>query len=127
MQQHPVFPSTIPSSPGFDIQAVSSLAQSLPSHSWEYGTASQALLELYNSSLSVFGCDPFNVDVQPYGVRGLEYAQQVITISEDGKNALASGDGAVEKQRIGSSTLSSTKRLNTGMGRFRVALDGLTV
>ncbi|KAL0571591.1 hypothetical protein V5O48_010371 [Marasmius crinis-equi] len=43
----------------------------------------------------LFGCDPFNADVQPYGVHGLQYAQQVITISEDGKNALANGDGAV--------------------------------
>ncbi|KAL0564590.1 hypothetical protein V5O48_017453 [Marasmius crinis-equi] len=84
-----------PFSPDFDIQAVSSLAQSFPSHSWEFGTTSQALLELYNSSLSLFSCDPFNADVQPYGVHSLKYVQQAITISEDSKNTLANSNGAV--------------------------------
>ncbi|KAK1231616.1 hypothetical protein PQX77_005261 [Marasmius sp. AFHP31] len=84
-----------PFSPGFDISRVADLAQSLPSHSWEFGTASQALLELHNSSLSVFGCDPFRSDLDPSTVKALQYAQRTIVISQDGKNALADGDGAV--------------------------------
>ncbi|KAF8623005.1 hypothetical protein AX15_006597 [Amanita polypyramis BW_CC] len=49
----------LPFSPGFDISKVLKLAQSLPSHSWEYGTAAEALLELYDPSVSVFGDKPF--------------------------------------------------------------------
>ncbi|KAJ8085190.1 hypothetical protein PM082_003982 [Marasmius tenuissimus] len=91
----PLVDNPFPFSPGFDISLVSQLARSLPSHSWEFGTASQALLELHNSSLSVFGCDPFRSDLDPSTVKALRYAQQTIVISEDAKNALADGDGAV--------------------------------
>ncbi|KAL0069462.1 hypothetical protein AAF712_003495 [Marasmius tenuissimus] len=91
----PLVDNPFPFSPGFDISLVSQLAGSLPSHSWEHGTASQALLELHNSSLSVFGCDPFRSDLDPSTVKALRYAQQTIVISEDAKNALADGDGAV--------------------------------
>ncbi|TFK33972.1 Six-hairpin glycosidase-like protein [Crucibulum laeve] len=75
----------IPFSPGFNITAVSALAKSLPSHSWEFGTAAEALLELHNPELSVFGASPFP---------SLSYASSKIVIGT-GANGLSDGDGAV--------------------------------
>ncbi len=54
------------------------------SHSWEWGTASEALLELYNPELSVFGSNPFpngqipNADPQTFA---LTYAKQFIDVN----------------------------------------------
>jgi len=85
-----------PISPGFDIQKVSTLAESLPSHSWEFGAAAQAFLELYNASLSVFGPTPFPVrNVSPQHVPALAYAAGKIELGGGGANVLANGDGAV--------------------------------
>ena len=87
-----------PFSPGFNISAVANLAESLPSHSWEFGTASEALLELYNPDLSVFG-SPFPFPPAPaYGfdaseVKALVYAKSNIVIGS-GANGLSDGDGA---------------------------------
>ncbi|KAL0570357.1 hypothetical protein V5O48_011603 [Marasmius crinis-equi] len=94
MFERPAFFSTIPSLslPGSTSKPSPPSPNPFPP---TLGTASQALLELNDSSLFFLGCDLFNADVEPYGVRGLEYAQQVMTISEDDKNALANGDGAV--------------------------------
>ncbi|KIK70023.1 hypothetical protein GYMLUDRAFT_53143 [Collybiopsis luxurians FD-317 M1] len=87
--------------PGFDIRAVASLAVSLPSHSWEFGTASETLLELWNSSLSVFGPSPFQtvsaLSHHTFAVQyipSLVYAQKNIVFGT-GANVLADGDGAV--------------------------------
>ncbi|KAF5346566.1 hypothetical protein D9758_013457 [Tetrapyrgos nigripes] len=44
-----------PFSPGFNIETVITLFEQLPSHSWEFGTEAEALLEIYNPELSVFG------------------------------------------------------------------------
>ncbi|KAF5380742.1 hypothetical protein D9757_007120 [Collybiopsis confluens] len=93
--------SAFPLDPGFDIQAVAATAVSLPSHSWEFGTASEALLELWNSSLSVFGPSPFSA-VSALNHRAsavqhipsLVYAQKNIVLGT-GANVLADGDGAV--------------------------------
>ncbi|KAF2455442.1 hypothetical protein BDY21DRAFT_65950 [Lineolata rhizophorae] len=41
-------------------------AKVLASHSWEHGTAAEALLELYDPHLSVFGDEPFPADKVPY-------------------------------------------------------------
>ena len=83
-------------SPGFDIQKVSTLAESLPSHSWEFGAAAQALLELRNASLSVFGPTPFPVrTVSQQQVPALAYAADKIELGGGGANVLADGDGAV--------------------------------
>ncbi|KAG5651508.1 hypothetical protein H0H81_008373 [Sphagnurus paluster] len=82
-----------PFSPGFDIQKVASLAESRPSHSWEYGTTAQALLELYNPSLSVFGETPFPVLKGNRGIRALDYAKAKITLGH-GANSLSSSDGS---------------------------------
>lgn len=84
-----------PISPGFDIEKVATLAESLPTHSWEYGAAAQALLELYNPSLSVFGSVPFPVQaVDKDNVKSLAYAASKITLGT-GINKLADGEGAV--------------------------------
>ncbi|KAJ7466603.1 hypothetical protein B0H11DRAFT_1733172 [Mycena galericulata] len=85
--------STSPFNPGFDITAVTTLAQSLPTLSWEYGTAAEALLEMDSSLLSVFSPNPFPVlTVPPAWVPALSYAVSAIVPGVDG---LVAGDGAV--------------------------------
>jgi hypothetical protein len=80
---------------GFAIEKVALLAESLPSHSWEFGAAAQAMLELHNPLLSVFGPKPFPVQVrQKEEVKALAYAASKINIGT-GANALVGGDGAV--------------------------------
>ncbi|THU84762.1 hypothetical protein K435DRAFT_869944 [Dendrothele bispora CBS 962.96] len=87
-----------PYDPGFPIKAVASLAETLPTHSWEYGAASEALLELYNPALSVFSSTTFSItsfaptDVAK--IKTLEYAGTNILIGV-GADALSKGDGAV--------------------------------
>ncbi|KAG6860963.1 hypothetical protein C0995_005328 [Termitomyces sp. Mi166 len=84
-----------PFSPGFDIQNVASFAQSLPAYPWEYGTASEALLELYNPSLSVFGPAPFPIPtVSKENATALAYAASKITLGK-GLNSLSVSDGTV--------------------------------
>ncbi|KAJ6498986.1 hypothetical protein C8R45DRAFT_99808 [Mycena sanguinolenta] len=84
--------------PGFDISTVASIAKALPSHSWEFGTATEALLEVYSPLLSVFGPTPFPVQaLSPSGVPSLAYAQTKIP-QPFGVNGLSNGpavDGAV--------------------------------
>jgi hypothetical protein len=87
--------NNFPYDPGFNISSVANIAQSLPSHSWEFGTASEALLELYNPELSVFGNSPFPVPTMNISkVRSLMYAQSKIVLGT-GANSLSDGDGAV--------------------------------
>jgi hypothetical protein len=85
-----------PFSPGFAIDKVISLAISLPSHSWEFGTAAEALLELYNPPLSVFGSSPFPIQAPLHvnDIKSLSYAKTTIVLGQ-GVNALVNGDGAV--------------------------------
>ncbi|KIM42480.1 hypothetical protein M413DRAFT_18686 [Hebeloma cylindrosporum] len=83
-----------PYNPGFDVGAVLALAKSLPSHSWEYGTAAEALLELFDPELSVYGSKPFPIPtISPQDSPALAYAQQKIVIGTP-PNGLSSGDGA---------------------------------
>src|SRR5437016_143694 len=78
--------------PSFDIRKVSGLAQSLPSHSWEFGAGAEALLELYNPELSVFGPKPFPVPASNNTqIRALSYAKANIVLGT-GYNALYTGD-----------------------------------
>jgi hypothetical protein len=86
--------SPFPFSPDFDIAKVAALAESLPSHSWEYGTTAEALLELYHPDYSVFGSKPFPIPtLARKDVKSLEYAAQKITYrTSDG---LINGNGAV--------------------------------
>ncbi|KAG6829088.1 hypothetical protein H0H92_005700 [Tricholoma furcatifolium] len=89
--------NAFPYNPGFPIQKVIALAVNISSHSWEFGTATEALLELYNPELSIFGDDPFTAaqSLSPDDLpQGLAYAAEKITIGT-GPNALADGDGAV--------------------------------
>ena len=44
---------------GIPISKIEDLATSLATHDWEQGTAAEALLELHNPELSVFGQQPF--------------------------------------------------------------------
>lgn len=82
-------------SPGFNISSVLTLATLLPSHSWEFGTASEALLEVYSPSLSVFGSSSLaSPSSSISSVPALEYAKSKIVIGT-GANGLSDGDGAV--------------------------------
>ncbi|KAJ7660534.1 hypothetical protein B0H17DRAFT_1095134 [Mycena rosella] len=86
------FDST-PFHPGFDISVVAALARALPTHSWEYGTAAEALLELESPLLSVFGPTPFPVATVPADlVPSLSYAASNIAF---GINGLSNGGGTV--------------------------------
>lgn len=58
----------------------------LASHSWEWGTAAEALLELYNPELSVFGPNPFPGGKIPNAsdnTVSLVYARQFIDLNGD--------------------------------------------
>ncbi|KAH9477596.1 Unsaturated rhamnogalacturonyl hydrolase YesR [Psilocybe cubensis] len=92
---HSPFANAIPFSPGFNVSAVLERAVSLPSHSWEFGTASEALLELFDAPYSVFGANPFPVPLlNPESTRSLVYAKEKIVIGIP-PNGLSDGDGAV--------------------------------
>ncbi|KAJ7437422.1 hypothetical protein FB451DRAFT_1451717 [Mycena latifolia] len=87
--------SLTPFDPGFNISAVATVAEALPSHSWEYGTASEALLELRSPLFSVFGPAPFPVrTLDPARVPSLAYAAAKIVLGT-GANGLSDGAGAV--------------------------------
>ncbi|KAF8896695.1 hypothetical protein CPB85DRAFT_1440233 [Mucidula mucida] len=78
--------------PGFDIQAVADIAKALPAHSWKWGTAAEALLELYNPAIHPFPA-PFLI---PSTIPALAYAQEKIMLNAPGaENGLSDGDGAV--------------------------------
>ncbi|KAK8159268.1 hypothetical protein IWX90DRAFT_406312 [Phyllosticta citrichinensis] len=70
-------------------------AQLLATHSWEWGTLSQALLEWYDPQYSVFADNPFpNASVprtDPNDVAGLRYATRHIYLDDV---VLADGDGS---------------------------------
>ncbi|KAJ6568378.1 hypothetical protein DFH09DRAFT_1261335 [Mycena vulgaris] len=76
--------NAIPFSPGFDIAKVTALAESLPAESWEFGTAAEALLELYNPELSVFGKTPFPV----------AHEQPILRQALSATTGLSNGNGA---------------------------------
>ncbi|KAK9771906.1 putative Six-hairpin glycosidase [Seiridium cardinale] len=77
------------------IQSVIAQGQRLATHSWEYGTFSEALLEWYNGSYSVFGHDPFPDGKVPVlrvdEVPALSYAEPLIWTNS---TTLIDGDGA---------------------------------
>lgn len=66
---------------GYDVYKAAQVMADKASHSWEWGTAAEALLELYNEDLSVFGSDPFPngkiPSVDP-GISALTYAKPFI-------------------------------------------------
>lgn len=82
----------------FDVDKVLSVAKSLSSHSWEYGITTQALLEWYNITQSVFSASAF-----PSGkvrtptvskIVGLKYASTRID-TDASSDTLAGGDRAL--------------------------------
>jgi hypothetical protein len=80
---------------GFPIKAVRHQAENLASHSWEYGTAAEAIMELVNPERSVFGIDPFPGDrVQPQGWK-MDEAMVWVYQHIDTKNATLYGRDAV--------------------------------
>ena len=73
---------------GYDIAAVIEQSKRLATHSWEYGTAAEALLEIYNPKLAVFdpkslpdGHLPHVKDVAD--VPSLAYARQFIELDNE--------------------------------------------
>lgn len=76
---------------GFNVRTAADVAVSHASHSWEWGTTAQALLELDNNDLSVFGDDPFPNGQIPRAdpsIRALAYVKPHIrrnaqTLTED--------------------------------------------
>ncbi|KAI0900420.1 hypothetical protein F4806DRAFT_448610 [Annulohypoxylon nitens] len=77
------------------INSVITQGQNLASHSWEYGTFAEALLEWYNPTSSVFGSNAFSDGkipvLQVADTRSLSYAKPQISTSGD---TLVDGDGA---------------------------------
>ncbi|EME82195.1 uncharacterized protein MYCFIDRAFT_211568 [Pseudocercospora fijiensis CIRAD86] len=80
---------------GFNPRIVANQAMQLSNHSWEYGTAAEALLELYNPGLSVFSSHAFPdgrpPKPDPNNVEALSYARKHIRLDN---NTLVDGDGA---------------------------------
>ncbi|KAL7940248.1 Six-hairpin glycosidase-like protein [Trichoderma barbatum] len=79
---------------GFDVYSAAQVMVDRASQSWEWGTAAEALLELYNNELSVFGPNPFpngKVPVANPGVFALTYAKQYINTN----GQVLVGDSAV--------------------------------
>ncbi|MCJ1398883.1 hypothetical protein MMC11_002084 [Xylographa trunciseda] len=108
MSSHSVTPHSASNpDPGFDIQKVLDKGLELAAHSWEWGTAAEALLEFHNPELSVFGADPFpgdqlpKVDVEK--VLSLVYARKFISTEGEG---LCEGDGSTsDPSSLGPSAL----------------------
>jgi hypothetical protein len=62
---------------GYNVYSAAQAMVDLASHSWEWGTAAEALLELYTPELSVFGTDPFPDGKVPKAVVDSTFALQV--------------------------------------------------
>lgn len=81
-------------SPGYDVDLVATVAQEISSHSWEFGTCAETLLELYNPGYSVFSPQAFPNDAVPFPpatIQSLAYAKPHIRLNND---TLVDGDGA---------------------------------
>ena len=69
---------------GYDVYSAAQVMIDKAAYSWEWGTAAEALLELYNPELSVFSSDPFPSGQIPKantGIFALQYAQQFINVN----------------------------------------------
>jgi hypothetical protein len=72
----------------FNIKKVAEQAKQLATHDWEYGTCAEALLELYNPSLSVFNercftCEKLKSIEEIDAVPSLVYAKEHIRLAGD--------------------------------------------
>ncbi|PWN42184.1 hypothetical protein IE81DRAFT_323672 [Ceraceosorus guamensis] len=81
--------------PGWDYRATLDLAMNRSTHSWEFGTCMQAILEVYNPELSVYSPKAFpngripKVDASK--IQALTYLRPHIQLDND---TLVEGDGA---------------------------------
>ncbi|PVH74821.1 Six-hairpin glycosidase [Cadophora sp. DSE1049] len=67
---------------GFDVYSAAQVMMNKASHSWEWGTAAEALLQLYNNELSVFATNPFpngKIPTVSASTLALSYAKQFIS------------------------------------------------
>jgi len=67
---------------GFDVYSAAQVMIDKSSHSWEWGTTAEALLELYNNEFSVFASNPFPNGKIPSvsdNILALSYAKQFIS------------------------------------------------
>jgi hypothetical protein len=90
---------------GYDVYNSAQAMMDLASQSWEWGTAAEALLELYNSELSVFGPNPFpngQVPAASPGIVALTYAQQFIQL---GQNTLVPNSAVGDPASLGVSAI----------------------
>jgi hypothetical protein len=72
--------------PGYDVSLGAQVMINTASQSWEWGTAAEALLELYNNELSVFGSNPFPNGKIPNadpGITALAYAKPFISTDSE--------------------------------------------
>jgi hypothetical protein len=82
---------------GFNIQNVVSVAEKIASHSWEYGTLAEALLELYNPEYSVYSKSSYSFPnnaiptVSSSSVKSLAYVKDKFML---GDGTLYANDGA---------------------------------
>jgi hypothetical protein len=81
---------------GFNIANVVSVAERLASHSWEYGTLAEALLELYNPEDAVYATSTAFPNgkipaVTAANIPSLSYVKSKFVL---GDGTLSSGDGA---------------------------------
>jgi hypothetical protein len=70
---------------GFDALKAAQQMVNKSTHSWEWGTTAQALLELYSNELSVFAAEPFpngKIPCSDLGAVGLTYAKKFINLNQ---------------------------------------------
>ncbi|KAL1966900.1 hypothetical protein VTN77DRAFT_3644 [Rasamsonia byssochlamydoides] len=73
------------------ILKVAEQAKVLASHSWEYGTLAEALLELHGPEMSVFGRSPFSGTCCGDDIAALAYGRRYIRTASD---TLVDGEGS---------------------------------
>jgi hypothetical protein len=67
---------------GYDVSSAAQVMIDKSAHSWEWGTTAEALLELYNNELSVFGSNPFpngKIPSADPGITSLAFARPFIS------------------------------------------------
>lgn len=92
--------------PGYDVASAAQVMIDLAGQSWEWGTAAEALLELYNPELSVFGADPFPGGAVPNAspsIMALVYAKSFIDI--DGQVLVAQDSAVGDPASLGVSAI----------------------
>lgn len=115
-----------PVNAGYNPQSTAYEAEVLSTHSWEFGTTSEALLELFNPGLSVFGTNPFPGGKLPSpsvtNTKSLVYAKPNIRLqSLPGQPpTLSDGQGAVgDPASLGVSAL----LIDQSLPEYRAAAD----